>query len=133
MIPNAYLENDRACFDKFEVLEAAVGEPMSITNQKERTRRGLSAVSNRWLEGAWTTNAILRLGHIKYNIAEALSLVRLKPVKYSDSSRHIKDALHKLLQTLRDILDDLIENKPELSGSLQTVGFIHSGLTSIMF
>jgi hypothetical protein len=52
---------------------------------------------------------------IKFGATEAKA-------KYSDSSEHIKDAFYKLPGTLKDMLDDLIENKPELSGSLQTVG-----------
>ncbi|KAI7890860.1 uncharacterized protein EV154DRAFT_421467, partial [Mucor mucedo] len=47
-------------------------------------------------------------------------------------SDHLKDALYKLPITLKDMLGDLIETKPELTGSLQTVGFIHSGLTNTM-
>ncbi|KAG1444597.1 hypothetical protein G6F56_010237 [Rhizopus delemar] len=121
------------CFDKFEDLEAAIGEPMSNTNQKTKNQK--------WTISGITPIVRKKMGHKRDSIFRTYQVKHSKGLEfgateakgnYDNSPDHIKDALYKLPRTLKDMLDDLIETKPELTGSLQTVGFIHSGLANTM-
>ncbi|CAO3661210.1 unnamed protein product [Rhizopus stolonifer] len=76
-------------------------------------------------------DSVFRTYQIKHSKGLEFGAIEAKG-NCDDSSDHLKDAFYKLPRTLKDMLDDLIETKPELTGSLQTVGFIHSGLSNTM-
>ncbi|KAI8977701.1 hypothetical protein BDF20DRAFT_914007 [Mycotypha africana] len=121
------------CFDKFEDLEVAIGEPMSSTNQKRknqmRTISGIMPMVRKSM--GHKCDSIFRTYQVKHSKGLEFGATEAKG-NYDNSSDHLKDALYKLPRTLKDMLDDLIVTKPELRGSLQTVGFIHSGLANTM-
>ncbi|KAG1455819.1 hypothetical protein G6F55_006853 [Rhizopus delemar] len=121
------------CFDKFEDLEAAIGESMSITSQKrknqKRTISGMMPMVRKSM--GHKCDSVFRTYQVKHSKGLEFGATEAKG-NYDNSSDHLKDALYKLPRTLKDMLDDLIETKPELRGSLQTVGFIHSGLANTM-
>lgn len=121
------------CFDKFEDLEAAIGESMSITNQRrksqKRTISGMMPMVRKSMDHK--CDSVFRTYQVKHSKGLEFGATEAKG-NYDNSSDHLKDVLYKLPRTLKDMLDDLIETKPELRGSLQTVGFIHSGLANIM-
>jgi hypothetical protein len=60
------------------------------------------------------------------------SATEAKTRTYDSSLDQLKDAFYKLPKTLKDMLDALIEAKPEFGGSLQNVGFVQSGFSSTM-
>lgn len=120
-------------FDKFEDLEAAIGEPMNIASQKRKNqKRTISGIipTVRKSMGHKCDN-VFRTYQVKHSKGLEFGATEAKG-NYDNSSDHLKDALYKLPRTLKDMLDDLIETKPELTGSLLTVGFIHSGLANTM-
>ncbi|EIE89935.1 hypothetical protein RO3G_14646 [Rhizopus delemar RA 99-880] len=76
-------------------------------------------------------DSVFRTCQIQHNKGLEFGAIETKG-NYDDSSDHLKDAFYKLPRALKDMLGDLIETKPELTGFLQSVGFIHSGLANTM-
>jgi hypothetical protein len=119
------------CFDKFEDLEAAIGEPMSITSQKrkiqKRTISGIESMVRKSM--CHKCDSVFRTYQVQHSKGLEFGATEAKG-NYDDSSDQLKDAFYNLPRTIKDMLGDLIEAKPEFTESLQTCGFIHSGLAN---
>lgn len=94
-----------SCFDKLEELEAVIGEPISITNQEKMNNKRMINRLDTIGRVNLATNAVLcfalkRLEHSK------------DQAKYCVSSEYSKDAFVKLPTTSKDMLEELIKNKP---------------------
>ncbi|KAI7904486.1 uncharacterized protein BX663DRAFT_530075 [Cokeromyces recurvatus] len=77
-------------------------------------------------------DSVFRTYRIDRSKGQVFGATEIK-AKYSIFSGHFKDSFVKLSTTLKDMLNDLIKIKPSMYKSLQTVGFIHSGLSFTMF
>ncbi|KAG1170218.1 hypothetical protein G6F70_007725 [Rhizopus microsporus] len=121
------------CFDKLDELEAAIGEPISMANQNrmnnKRTIDGFNTIAR--VKLGHKCDSVFRTCRIDHSKDQEFGATEAK-AKYNISSEHFKDSFVKLPTTLKDMLDDLIKTKPSMYKCLQTVGFIHSGLSSTM-
>ncbi|KAG1084330.1 hypothetical protein G6F42_021832 [Rhizopus arrhizus] len=86
------------CFDKFDKLEAAIGKPISIANRKRMNNK-------RTIDGFRYNN---KSQDQEFGTTEAKA-------KYNVSSEHFKDAFVQLPMALKDMLDDLIKDQPNLA------------------
>lgn len=104
-------------FDKSDKLEAAIGEPISIANQKRMNNK-------RTIDGFDTITRV-KLGHKCDSVSRACKIGHSEDqefgateakAKYNVSSEHFKDAFVKLPTTLKGMLNDLIKDQPNLAG-----------------
>jgi hypothetical protein len=125
-----------SCFDQLEDIEAVCGESASLGSKKRkndsRTIEGITkATRSRY---GHKCDLIFRQYNIRHSIPLEFGVCEANSIDEGESGTNfMKEGFYKLPRTLKDMLDQLLEEiSSDRSKAIRTVGFIHSGLSSTL-